>query len=87
MIKFNQNAWLKPYININADLTKITKTDFQKDFLKLMNNAVFGKNYKENVRKHRLSHYKIFHRKCFSNRNEKTEILMNKPSYLGFSIL
>ena len=29
VIKFNQNAWLKPYI----DLKKKTKNDFEKDFL------------------------------------------------------
>ena len=43
IIEFNQKAWLKPYIDI---------TDFEKDFLKLMNNAVFGKTM-ENVRNHK----------------------------------
>ena len=39
--KFNQNTWLKWYIDINADLK-----------FKVMNNVAFGKIL-ENVRKHR----------------------------------
>ena len=52
VIKFNENAWLKPYINIDTDLRKKARNDFEKDFFKVMNNAVFWKTI-ENVRKHR----------------------------------
>ena len=51
-IKFNQNAWLKPYINMNSDLREKAKNDFEEDIFKFMNNAVFVKTL-ENVRKHR----------------------------------
>ena len=30
--KFNQNAWLKPYINMNTDLREKAKYDFEKVF-------------------------------------------------------
>ena len=47
IIEFNQKAWLKSYINMNAELRKLAKYLFR-----LMNNAVFEKTM-ENIRKHR----------------------------------
>ena len=52
MIKFNQNVWLKPYIDMDTDLRKKNKKSFSTIFFKLMNNAAFGKTM-EHVRKHR----------------------------------
>ena len=52
VIQFNQKAWLKPYIDMNIKLRTEAKSDSEKDFFKLMNNAVFGKTIGK-VRKHR----------------------------------
>ena len=90
---------------MNTELTKKAKNDFEKDFFKLMNNAVFGKTMK-NMRKHKdiklvttdkrknqlvteLNYHAI---KCFSENllaieMKKTKVKMNKPIYLGLSIL
>ena len=105
VIEFNQEAWLKPYIDMNTELRKITKNDFEKDFFKLMNNAVFGKTM-ENIRKHRdiklvttdkkrsqLVSEPNYHTMNYISENlsviemKRAKVKMNKPIYLGLSIL
>ena len=40
-IQFNQEAWLKEYIDMNTELRKKANNDFEKDlFNKLMNNSI-----------------------------------------------
>ena len=42
-IKLNQNAGLQSYIDMSIGLRKKAKNDFEKDYFKFMNYAVFGK--------------------------------------------
>ena len=71
-ITFNQSAWLKEYIDMNTEYRMNPKNDFEKDFFKLMNNAIFGKTI-ENVRKHRDV-------KLVTDNNKRNK-LVSEPNY------
>ena len=46
VIQINENVCLKSHIDMDKELRKKAKTDFEKDFFKLMKNAVFKKPWK-----------------------------------------
>ena len=99
VLELNQKAWLKPYVDMNTELRTKAKNNFEKESFKQMNNSVIGKTM-ENVRSHRyikcqsylVSEPNYQTAKCFLKKllvieMKKMNAKMNKPVYLGLSIL
>ena len=78
VIEFNQEAWLKPYIDMNTELRKLAKNDFEKDLFKLMNNSVFGETM-ENIRNHR--NIKVV------TKDKKRSKLVSEPNYHTINLI
>lgn len=83
ILKFKQSAWLEPYITLNTNHRKSATNEFEKNFFKLMNNAVYGKTM-ENVEKRRdirlVTNY--------NNRpnSEGYRALIAKPNFSGIEV-
>ena len=107
VVTFNQEAWLKPYIDMNTKSRKEAKSEFEKDFFKLMNNIQFlKKQWKMSegieidiklvttgekriilVLEPNYHTTKHFSENLLAIEMKKTKVKMNKPVYLGMSIL
>ena len=77
VIRFRQSLWMRPYIQMNTDLRAAAKNDMEKDFHKLMNNAVYGKTC-ENMRKR--TDIRLI------NDVQKAAKLLDKPHCMNVSI-
>ena len=100
-----QSKWMKAYIMLNTRLRKDAKNEFEKNFVKLMNDNVFGRTM-ENIRNHKdmklltneqkYQKYVMkpnfkdgypFSKELLAVEMWRTGITINKPVYLGQTIL
>ena len=103
VMQYKQKPFMRPYIEMNTQLRKQAGSDdFKKDFFKLMNNSVFGKSF-EDVRSRinfklisderkvdnikNLKTFRIFDDGLVGVHLHKTKIKLDKPIYLGQTIL
>lgn len=50
-IRFKQSPYLKSYIDLNTKLRQESKSVFEQDFFKLLNNSIFGKTLEDTERR------------------------------------
>jgi len=103
VLQFKQSNYMESYIMKNTNERINAKNDFEKDFYKLMNNAVYGKTM-ENVRnrinfklisseeqalnlRNERQRYTIFNENLVGVHMCKKEVKLNKPIFIGQTVL
>ena len=76
-IRYRQTNWMAKYIEVNQAKRLLAKTDFEKDFYKLMNNSVFGKTCENQKKRTSIS---------LVNTSEKMRKLVFKPNFMDVKI-
>ena len=75
-IKFKQSNWLKEYIHFNTEKRKNSKNSFERSFLKLLVNIIYGKCM-ENIKK-RINVKLIIKSKDYSRYVSKPNFISQK---------
>ena len=78
LIKFREEAWLKPYIDLNTKLRSKATNDADKNMFKLLNNTGSKPQFK---------HYTIYNKDLIGVSLEPSKVKLNKPNYDGIAIL
>lgn len=78
IVQYRQATWLKGYVESNAEARKVAPHEYQKNVLKLMNNAVYGKTLQRDRGRDKIS---------FAVGNKQRETEARKVGFKRFTIL
>lgn len=87
VIQFRQDNFLKKYIDLNTQLRQESNSEFEKDFFKLLNNAIFGKTIENRRKQVDIRLVTSWRDTCNkTNRLVGAENLICKPNFKSISI-
>lgn len=102
VLQYEQKPFMKPFMELNAELRRDCNSEFERDFYKLISNACFGKTM-ENLRKRidftlvtsedqldkikRLKRVTIFDDDLIGVHCAKSSVKLCKPIYIGSNVL
>ena len=78
VLEFDQDAWLKPYIDFNTKKRQEAKSEFENNFYKILNVSIFGKTIESS------RNYKCIY---LINNYTKLKRVVSKPSFESCKIL
>lgn len=87
ILTFRQQNFLQKYIDLNTSLRQASTTVFEKDFFKLLNNAIFGKtieNRRKQVNVKLVTDWDDYNNK--TNKHLSAEKLIAKPNFKSIKI-
>lgn len=87
ILTFRQENYLQKYIDLNTTLRQASTTAFEKDFFKLLNNAIFGKtieNRRKQVNVKLVTMWDDYNNK--TNKHHGAEKLIAKPNLKSIAI-
>jgi len=75
---FSQTSFMAPFIKLNSELRKQSKSPFKKDFFKLLNNSQYGKLIEDVFKRTKVD---------VCSTTKKANFLTAQPQFKGFRIL
>ncbi len=85
LLQFEQESFIRPYIELNTKYRQAAQSDFERDFYKLLNNVIFGKSMENVLKQVNVKLVKKENNKF--TRELNVETLTASPLFKNFEII
>jgi hypothetical protein len=85
LLQFEQESFIRPYIELSTKYRQAAQSDFERDFYKLLNNVIFGKSMENILKRVSVKLVKKENKKL--TRELNVETLTASPLFKSFEII